>query len=182
MREALRDTTYLRNLLIMCLNWGVCSLSNYIISYYVGGFPGNIFLNSMIMVASDIISSLLCVVYIKYLGFNKGFFVGFSIAVAVTIAFAFVQTNVYAGYICVFVMKLGVAICFNMCYFGTSEYFDANVKSRSYAISNFFARTLTITAPMIVALMPHPIIVITILTFVTAITSMFLKKPAQKDA
>jgi MFS family permease len=41
----LKEKVFLQNLLVMALNWAVCSLCFYIISYYAGHFPGSLYIN-----------------------------------------------------------------------------------------------------------------------------------------
>ena len=47
---ALKDSMYRKNLVIMTINWIVCSLSFYIVGFYLNDFPGSIFINGSIMV------------------------------------------------------------------------------------------------------------------------------------
>jgi MFS family permease len=180
MLQALKDKIFLSNIWIMAFNWAVCSLSFYIIGYYVGRFPGNIFMNGFIMSWADLVSAIASGKYIKLLGFNYGFISSYSLVVTIVLVYFFTSGEVVAGYVCVFIMRLGIGMTFNMCYFGNSEIFEAKIKARSYAFCNFFARILTITSPMIVAMIPNPMFVVALMTLFSGFFSLFLQKPKEE--
>lgn len=114
MVEAFKDKIYRNNLCIMALNWAVCSLSFYIIGYYVGSFPGSLFLNAIVMSIADLIASVFSSTYIKNVGFNKGFVSAYILVIIITSVYNFTQAIQIVAYICVFVMRLGIGMCFSM--------------------------------------------------------------------
>ena len=175
--DALRDTVYRKNLFIMVINWIVWSSCFHLINFYVGKFPGSIYLNGIIIVLADIISSGISYPYVSKVGFNYGYTLSYAIVIIMSIIYTFSPQILIVNYACVFLIKFWLSLCFSLSYFGSSEYFDVNVKSRSFAICNFFAKWFTVTAPMLVETLAHPIILIATLVLLAGITSQFLEKP-----
>ena len=176
--EELKNSLYRNNLMIMALNWCAWSLSFYIIGYYVGKFPGNLYINAFAMGAADTLSASVSNIFIGKLGFKFGFTFMFILVVLVTTLYALFNDIPVIEYLWVFSMRLGIWLCFVMWYFGNSEYFETKVKARSFAFWNFFARIFTILSPLIVTLFPYPIFVITGFTTIASITSLFLVHPS----
>lgn len=141
MMEALKDYTYFKNLFIMTLNWSVCSLSFYVISYYANDFPGSMFINVLFMMIADLISGALSyLVFVKWFSLNHGFSIAYIFVVVITIIYSCFPHLQWVEYFCVFSMRFGINLNFCLCYFGSSEIFDVKVRSRSFAVNNYFAR------------------------------------------
>jgi len=99
------NTTFIPNLCIMAFNWAVCSLSFYIIGYYIGKFPGNLFMNGFLMALADFFSSLASGKYIDTAGISLGFTYAYSALIMIIVAYSFLSGYVLAGYLCVFLMR-----------------------------------------------------------------------------
>ena len=177
MIEALKDSVYRKNLCIMSINWIVWSSCVHLINFYVGKFPGNIYLNGAIIAFADIFSSGVSYPYVKNLGFSYGYSISYIIVIFISMIYTFSPQILVLNYIWVFLIKFCLSLCFSLSYFGGSEFFDVKVKSRSFAIWNFFAKWFTVSAPMIVETLSHPIILIAALVFLAGIASQFLEKP-----
>ena len=78
-------------------------------------------------------------------------------------------------------MRFGVTFAFGLSYFGNQEYFESIYLSTVFGICNIFARSSTVAAPMVAEVVPEPIITITILSFVAAIFSTFLRPRSEGD-
>ncbi|CAI2365215.1 unnamed protein product [Moneuplotes crassus] len=176
MREAIKDKVYFKNLLIMTLNWSVCSVCFYVISYYSNDFPGSMFVNVLCMQIADFFSGLCSYIYVKNISLNHGFSSTFIIVFAVTIIYSCFSYLQGIEYLCVFAMRFGIGLTFSLCYFGSSNIFDVQIKSRSFSVHNFFARFFTIGSPVIAQIIPKPVIVISVLTLVSALASQFIEK------
>lgn len=175
---ALKDSRYRNNLMIMTVNWIVCSLSFYIVNFYTGEFPGNMYINAGVMVIADLMTWVVSIPFITYLGTKYGFITTFICVIAVTVLYTLFGNIQSLAYFFVFWLRFWLVMGFSLSYFSTSELFDVNIKSRSFAVCNFFARTFTIASPMIVQVVPKPILVISWLSILSAVLSQFIK---QKD-
>lgn len=80
--------------------------------------------------------------------------------------------------ICVLLMRYGITTAFGFAYFGNSEYFQTDMVSTVFGACNTIARFSTIISPMVAEVLPQPIILITICTFIAAASSLLLIKPA----
>ena len=78
-------------------------------------------------------------------------------------------------------MRFGVTFAFGLSYFGNQEYFESIYLSTVFGICNIFARSSTVAAPMVAEVVPEPIITITILSFIAAIFSKFLRPQSKGD-
>mmetsp|Transcript_16879 Transcript_16879/g.14800 ORF Transcript_16879/g.14800 Transcript_16879/m.14800 type:complete len:160 (+) Transcript_16879:1081-1560(+) len=74
-------------------------------------------------------------------------------------------------------MRYGISVAFTYAYYGNSEYFQTDMVSTAFGISNTTARLSTIVSPMVAEVLSQPIILITLCTFVSSIVSFFLNKP-----
>ncbi len=170
------DPVYRNNLFIMAFNWWVCSISCYMTLYYVGMYPGNLYVNATIIFVGDTISTLLANTFAAYFGFTKGFSLTFTFVFLTSVGFEIFNSIPQITYWWVLIMRLGIILCFDMWYLWQSEYFKTNLSSRSFAFCNVLARILTIFSPVIVTTLPHPILIITTLSLIASISSRYLVK------
>ena len=160
----------------MTFNWIVCSLSFYIVGFYLSDFPGSLYVNAGVMILADLLTWILSIPFISYLEIRNGFTAWYCSLIWITILYTFFGKIEILAYVFVFLMRFLLAMAFSLSYFGTSELFDVKVKSRSFATCNFFARTFTIASPILVEVIPRPILVITCLSVFSGVLSQFLQK------
>lgn len=170
------DPVYRKNLFIMAFNWWVCSISCYMTLYYVGMYPGNLYVNASIIFIGDTISTYLANTFAGYFGFKRGFSLTFAFVFVTSVGFEIFNSIPEITYTWVLIMRLGIVLCFDMWYISQSEFFKTNLSSRSFAFCNVLARILTILSPIIVTTVPHPILIITVLSLIASITSRYLEK------
>lgn len=97
--KALKNKTFLRNLLIMVLNWCACSLGYYIIGFFLNDFPGSSYINMFIMQVAELISFLTASVYIRYFGIKNGFSVANVLVVSFSLLYIITGSHVIIGYL-----------------------------------------------------------------------------------
>ena len=74
-------------------------------------------------------------------------------------------------------MRYGISVAFSYSYFANSEYFQTDMASTAFGVSNTVARLCTIISPMVAEVLSQPIILITFCTLASASVSFFLDKP-----
>jgi hypothetical protein len=95
---ALKDRIYMKNLCIMVMNWTVCSLSFYVMGYYINDFPGNLFINALAILCADIIANGCSYIYVKSIGFNNAFGFAYIVIILATIIFNLFHGSVIVDY------------------------------------------------------------------------------------
>lgn len=176
MRDALRDPIYRSNLMIMVVNWIVWSLSFHIISYYVASFPGSTFINGSLLICADILSWAIVMPYVNRVGIKFGFTLTYVLVIGTVVLYWLFTKSIVIDYLWVFFMRFGINLAFSLSYFGNSEIFDVKLKSRSFATWAFSAKVFTISAPLVVEMVPHPIAIITALAFFAGMCSLLIRK------
>ena len=169
--EALKDRAFRSNLLITAFNWCVCSLSCYMTLYYVGMYPGNLFVNAIILFVGDTISIYITNPFVRAFGFTNGFSVAFTFVFATSVAFEVLNEYPEVTYPCVLAIRIGIILWFSMWYLCQSEYFKPSLSARSFAFCNVLARVLTILSPIIVNTVPHSILIVTVFTLTASALS-----------
>ena len=96
--EFLKVSSFRRNLILMAVNWSVCSFSFYVISFYLTDFPGSVYLNGSLLGIADLFAAPLSIVSAKYLGYSKSYAAGFSTACVFTIIYAIFESSHAVGY------------------------------------------------------------------------------------
>ena len=170
------DSVYRKNLFIMAFNWWVCSIACYITLFYVGMYPGNLYINAMMLFVGDTISTSLSSTFVNYFGFTKGFNIAFISIFATSLVIEIFNNYPEITYLWVLLIRIGIILWFTMVYLSQSEYFKPNISARSFAFCNVLSRVLTILSPVIVSTVPHSILIITVLTFIASISSKYLEK------
>ena len=111
--EALKvDPIYRKNLFIMAFNWCVWSLSCYMTLYYVGMYPGNLFVNAIILFIADTISTYLANSFVGFFGFASGFNFTFMFVFTTSIVFELFNIYPHITYPWVLIIRLGILIIF----------------------------------------------------------------------
>ena len=179
--DALKDSVYLKNIIIMVINWSVWSVSFHLLTFWVGHFSGNIYMNSLVLGIADIFSNGISYIYVKKVGFNYGFSISYFTVLVICLIYTFVPFNQFIKYGILFMIRFLLTLCGSLSYFGSSQYFEANIKSRSFAIWKFCSKLLTVFSPIIAELVPSPALFISIVICSAAVGSQFLEKPKTRE-
>ena len=179
--EALRNRIYLKNLLIMVINWSVWSVSFHLLTFSVGHLKGSIYINSLALGVADILANGISYIYVKSVGFNYGFTASYLVVLLISLVYSFVHLNQGMSYAFLFFIKFFITLWTSLCYFGTSQLFEAKIKSRSFAIWKFCSRLLTVFSPIIAEVIVYPILFISILICGASICSQLLENPKQSE-
>ena len=139
--EALKDRLYRKNLLIMAFIYWVSFMCYYVLGFYVGSFPGNLFINAFVLMGSDIIGSAFSSLWVNLLGFKHGFSAMYIVVISSTILYSLYSHELMVSYIWVFTMRFGLTMAWGICLFACSQIFDTKIQARSFAFCNFFRKT-----------------------------------------
>ncbi|CAI2363809.1 unnamed protein product [Moneuplotes crassus] len=173
----IKDKQTFRNLMIMMMNWSTCSFSFYLLSYYTKYFKGNIYSNTALLGLADIFATISMRGLQYYMPTKIGFVVSYCVVFVISCIYYIIQSQTVLVAICVLLMRYGVTVAFSFCYYGNSEYFQTDMSSTAFGVSNTMARFSTIVSPMVAEVLSQPIILVTLVTFGSAMVSFFLKKP-----
>lgn len=174
--EALNDRVYWKNIMIMAFIYSVSFMCYYVIGFYVGNFPGNLFINAFALMGSDIVGSGLWTVWTNTFGFKHGFSAMYIVVIISTIVYMLYGEILMVSYIWAFMMRFGLTMACALCLFACSQIFDTKIQARSFAFCNFWGRLASILAPMIVALVPNPMSIITVFSILAAIICQNLER------
>ena len=175
--EALKDRLYRKNILVMASVYWVSFMSYYVVGYYVGSFPGNLFINAFAVMTSDIIGSGLCSIWISFFGFKHGFSSLYIIVWISTIVYSFSNHELIISYIWVFMIRFGLTMAVALSLFTCSQLFDTKLQARSFAFWNFSGRVTSILSPLIVTLTKNPLSIVMIFSFAAMMVVQLLEKP-----
>ena len=163
--EALKDPLYRKNILVMTFVFCVSFMSYYVIGYYIGSFPGNMFINAFAVITSDIIGSGLWTVWLNTFGLKNGFSVMYIIVVFSAIVYYLSSETLMVTYACVFTIRFGLTLAVSISLFAWAQIFETKLQARSFAFWNFAGRIATILSPLIVHLQKIALIFYILLYF-----------------
>lgn len=72
------DRTRLRNLLLMVLNWCVCSFCFYVLGFFVKYFKGSMYTNGTMMGLADLIAAIIVRISQSFTSTKTGFILAYS--------------------------------------------------------------------------------------------------------
>lgn len=139
-------------------------------------FEGNIYTNTIASSSSEVIAYLIGGLVYKKLGVHITFIAGFVIATAGGLLILFLS-NSHKDLMPIFVIfaKFGISINFVLNYIATMSLFPTLFCATAFGIVNFFARLVSIPAPVVAELSePTPMILFCILTTIGAIVTPFI--------
>ena len=111
---AFKDKIFRTNLLVMSLNWTVASLSFYIVGFYIGSFPGDIYTNAFIVIVANLLSTLATKLVLTYSNLKNGFTLSWLFVMALSCTFCMFYEYIVIEYICVFIVAFGVNLSFSL--------------------------------------------------------------------
>ena len=87
--KALKEKIYRRNILILWFIYVVSYTSYYVLSYYIGKFPGNLFINAFALMFADVAANLSVNIFIKWFGIKRSFTLTYFVITTAAIWFSF---------------------------------------------------------------------------------------------
>ena len=143
----------------MTFCWLSSSFNYYMVSFLLKYFPGNIYVNSIMSVLSELIAYAVGGVMFDKLGVKLGFIVAFGIAFAGGLGIVYYETAskffsdnpaeepswIFPAL--VLIAKFGIAAAFNLDYVSNSVLFPTLFTATAMGFCNFLARIATILSP-----------------------------------
>ena len=160
----------------MSFIYWVTFMCYYAIGFYVGSFPGNLFINAFTLNGSDIVGSGLWTLWINTFGFKHGFSVMYIIVVISTIMYYLFGKIIFISYVWVFMMRFGLTMAVSLSLFACSQIFETKIQARSFAFCSFLGKLTSILGPLIVTLAPNPLLIIAVLSIWVSVVCQFLEK------
>ena len=71
--QMFKDSVYRTNIIILWFIYIVSYTSYYVISYYIGKFPGNLFVNAFAIIFADIVANLSMSILAHYFGIKRSY-------------------------------------------------------------------------------------------------------------
>lgn len=173
----LRQRVIQVNLIVMAYMWAACSFGYYMIIFYLKYLPGNIYNNSLSNGGSDLIAVLTAGYLYGSLGIRKSFTLLFAMSVVGGLTIIFVgESRLDLMPIFVVITKFGITGGFVLVYCSTVNVFPTLFCSTALGFCNFFARVLSILAPIVAEQKaPIPMIILTALAAVGIVMIQFVK-------
>lgn len=132
--SALKDKKVRTNMIITVLNWGIIGICFQCLTYYVGFFPGNIFINGGIIITADLISSAMVFPYVKRFGIRKGYIYAYISTAMICIIYLNVTQFLVISYIVVFFLTFTVGMIYSLTFYSTAELFETDIKARTFSL------------------------------------------------
>ena len=155
-KEIFQDPLLKRNLLACIVVWSMCTFNNYILTFFIRYFPGNIFENSLCFALSDVFAFMLSGLVLKYTKVVRGYRLAFLISILGAVLYALFASIPSMLPVFVTLSRIGVTMSFNLGYVSVPKLFPIKVQSTVYAVVNLFAHIIACLAP-IIAELPAPI-------------------------
>jgi len=183
-----------KNVLILASIWSTASFTFYFVEFYTKFVPTqNIYLLNCIIGFADICSNILfifCVsrmelkvVLLSSYGMLCIASFGLFMAVEITDMADFdpavdeISTALnYTFAALVFLVRAGASIGFSMAYYGNVALSPPVLLSSVYALTNIACRFCTTFSPLIADIIENPSIVVTVLSTITFVSSIFIKE------
>ena len=173
---ALKDRKTRINMIITVLNWGIIGICFQCLTYYVGFFPGIIFVNGAIIITADLISSAMVSPYVKRFGIKRGYIYAYLSTAVICIIYLNVTSYLVISYIVVFSLTFTVGMIYSLTFYSTAEIFETDIKSRTFSLCQFTSKILCAMSPMIVHLTSQPMVYVLGLSLVAAYAWTKLEK------
>ena len=159
--------------------WSSVSFSYHMNNIYVKYLPGDIYVNMIVSGIADTTASLISS-YIGYkIGLKNGLIIGFVLSFISGFFLIFItqSSDPFTMAVLIIVSRFGISFSFNLCVLGTSEYFPLLFRATAYGICNVWARTITITSPIIAEVKePYPMLIFAFASLLSIATCFILKK------
>ena len=143
--------------------------------------PGNIYVNTAVSCASEIVANIISGVIVKVVGIKRAFIVSYVVAGVGGLLLTFMFDKESIMPVFVLLSKFGIACAFNTSYLTTPMVFPVILTSTAFGICNVVARFATILAPIVAEVKyPTPTLVFSAFAVLGIISSIIL--PRQRKA
>jgi len=169
-----------KNLLILLLVWSYTAFAYYLIPFYVGTIPSNMFLLMLCVAIAEIVGGLLCLCIVKR--FNKKRALQMCCAVScissigvMVFKFLYTGTSTLPMALLYLFLDVGVVVSFNLVFVIVVDLFPTLFLSTAYGCGSFLGRVVTIAAPQISRFdEPWPLCVLAVYAGIAAIFPLAL--------
>ena len=163
--------------------WSASTFNYYLMTFFLKYIPGNLYVNTVIANASEIIAYVASGYLMNIMGIKISYLTGFTVATigGLLLMFFFGMTNIMPVF--VLLAKFGVSFAFNICYLGTPQLFPVVLTGTAFGICNVFSRfSSVLSAPVAELPDPVPMLLFTFLSIVPGVLSLLLRvnKPEKK--
>lgn len=149
----------------MAFLWTASSFNYYLINFLLKSINGDVFINTTVSSASEIVAYILGGIAYQKVGIHLTLIVSFAVSCLGSIALLIWQENESAVPFMIMAARFGVSATFNICYLANAQLFPAIFAGTAFGICNIFAKTSTIIAPLLAEVRGRPpMIVFCILT------------------
>ena len=173
-----------RNLFIMMSCWTCAAFNFYLIQFYLGFLPGNIYQNASVSATAEIIANVVSAILLVKLGLKYSLLTSYFIAGACGLALLWFNDSglAYITLPLILGSKFGINSAFSICYISTAQLFPTLFMATVFGMCNIVARTFTIMAPIVAEMdLPYPLLIYSSSTFMIGIVSLLLQEKAQKE-
>jgi hypothetical protein len=177
LKDLLSDKDLKNNLIYSCIIWS-CSIFNfYLLTFYFKYFPGSIFINTIYLSFSDIISYVLSATIVKYTTANRALLIAFCTQIIGASIYLVFCWEVRLVPVFIIISRIGNSMSFNTVYIINPRLFPTKFLATCYGIENLVSHILAIGGPLMAEVPdPYPFIVFLFHAIVGSVTSFFLKE------
>lgn len=111
------------------MTWTLASFNFYLLTFFLKYFPGNIYVNSLVFAASDVVAFLSSGIFMQYMRVANGYLLANAIGLVGGLSFVFTQghldsiENDWIIPVIVSISRIGCSMNFNLGYVSTSRLF-----------------------------------------------------------
>ena len=151
-------------------------LNFYIIAFYIKYFPGSMFVNSIALGSSDIVSYAIAAFLLKKSNTRVCLVVSFILSVIGSVTYQFVKAENLIPVV-VILCRSGNAMAITTLYSTNNRFYPSYLLTSSFGILNLTAHVVAIAGPIVAEMAePYPIIIFGISAAVSCLGSIFLKE------
>lgn len=175
------DPVLVINLLIIMASWISTSFNNYLLSFNIRNFGGDLYINAWAFGLSGILGKIIAGFLRKYFSTKLSLLIMLVIVCMFGFGLIFFK-NAYIVALCIGMIELGIGGSFTLVYFVTTEYFPPLFTAFAFAVCQVGARFTTIASYVLSDLKsPIPMILLCSTGVISLITLVFLSKPRTLD-
>lgn len=176
------DPLLVVNLLIITASWISTSFNNYLLSFNIRNFGGNVYVNAWAFGLSGVFGKILAGGLRKFLSTKTSLLIMLSLVCIFGCGLIFFKNDAIMA-VCIGVIELGIGGSFTLVYFINTEYFPTLFTAFAFAVCQVGARGTTMLSYVLSDLKPPiPMILLTSIGLISLILLLFLSKPRDYDA
>lgn len=184
LRELWRQRTLRRNIILLSVEWAVCSFNFYLLSFLLKYIHGNIYVNSIVSSVADMIAYSVSGYLFSKLKVKKSLLIYWTVAFVggiVLLILEGVNANDYLVATFVMISRLGMSSSFNTVYLSTPYLFPVIYCSTCMGIFNFWARLVAVVSPVIAEIdYPIPMCLFSGTAAIAFVFALFIKEKVPK--